>query len=233
MSLAGIFFVRQTIAMSILLHSLIYIKNRNFLFFFLIVIIATLIHRTAIIFLITYPLFYRHFKLRQIFLIICLTLFLGLFFNRFIINILSNLNLGIISAKINVYLSLGSDESYTTYSSTTVLLRGLLNRLFLIGIYLIILNKIRKNNPFLNGLINLNLLGVILYVLLTPISFSLGRVSVYFDIIQIFILPYLIKYSNKPTRKLLLIFLTLYLGLRLYTIVSSYPEAYIPYKTIF
>ena len=126
----------------------------------------------------------------------------------------------------------GSDESYGAYSSAVVLLRGLINRSLLIAVYLIILNKIRRNKPLLNGLINLNLLGVIFYVTLSPIAYSLSRVTVYFDIMQIFIIPYLFKYANFQTKKILFVLFTLYLAFRLFIIVSTYPDEYIPFKTI-
>lgn len=232
MSLAGIFFVRQTIAMCILLCAIPYITQRNKAKFIIIVILATLIHRTAIIFLISYPLFHYRLKLRTIIVVITIAIFSGIIFKKLVINILSNLNLGIISLKINAYLMKGSDESYGSYSSAVVLLRGLINRSLLIAVYLIILNKIRINKPLLNGLINLNLLGVIFYVTLSPISYSLSRVTVYFDIMQIFIIPYLFKYANFSTKKILFIFFSLYLVFRLYIIVSTYPEEYIPFKTI-
>ena len=74
--------------------------------------------------------------------------------------------------------------------------------------------------------------NTIFYVILTPISFSLGRITAYFDIIQIFILPYLLKKSNYYTKHIFLIILTLYLGFRLFIIISSFPDEYIPYKTI-
>jgi len=144
---------------------------------------------------------------------------------------LGELGLGIISAKVNAYLDAGTDDNATTFSTTGVLIRGLINRAFLIIVYLSILNNERKNNVILNGLINLNILGIILYVILTPIAFSLGRITAYFDILQIFIIPYLFINSSLKTKCNLLFLLSLYLGLRLYTAIAAFPEEYIPYKT--
>lgn len=232
MSLAGIFFVRQNIAMCILLCAIPYIINRKFIKFCLVVIIASLIHRTALFFLIAYPLFYKYYDLKRILFLLIFFTIIGIAIGKILIIYLSSLNLGIITAKLNAYLLAGSNESYTTYSATSVLIRGLINRSFLIVLYLSILEKYRIKDKILNGFINLNLLGVIFYVILTPISFSLGRITAYFDIIQIFILPYLLKKSNYYTKHIFLIILTLYLGFRLFIIISSFPDEYIPYKTI-
>jgi len=231
MSLAGIFFVRQNIAVCILLCSIPYILKKEKYKFLLIVFIAFLIHRTSIVFLIAYPLFHKYYKIKTIFFIITISTIIGISFGKLFLMLLGSFNLGIITEKLNAYLSMGTTENYTTYSSTSVLIRGLVNRAFLIILYLSILNKIREKNIILNGFINLNLLGVVLYVILTPIAFSLGRITAYFDIIQIFIIPYLIKASSYQTKHIIMFILSIYLSFRLYTIISSFPDLYIPYKT--
>jgi len=231
MSFAGIFFVRQNIAMAILLCSLKYIYEKKIIPFILIVIIAASIHRTAIIFLIAYPFFYKFYKLKSIILVTLLASIIGITLGKLMLTFLGELGLGIISAKVNAYLDAGTDDNATTFSTTGVLIRGLINRAFLIIVYLSILNNERKNNVILNGLINLNILGIILYVILTPIAFSLGRITAYFDILQIFIIPYLFINSSLKTKCNLLFLLSLYLGLRLYTAIAAFPEEYIPYKT--
>lgn len=233
MSFAGIFFVRQNIAMAILLCSLKYLYEKRLLPFIFIVIIASSIHRTAMIFLIAYPFFHKFYKLKSIILISLLASIIGIALGKLMLSFLGELGSGIISAKINAYLDAGSDDNATTFSTTGILIRGLINRTFLILVYVSILNNERKDNTFLNGLINLNILGIILYVILTPIAFSLGRITAYFDILQILIIPYLFINSSLKTKCNLLFLLSLYLGLRLYTAIAAFPDEYIPYKTIF
>lgn len=233
MSLGGIFFIRQTIAMSILTYSVVQIINKRKTTFIVLVILATLIHRTSIIFLLAYPIFYKQYSLKRILLLIFISITIGFIFSKLLLIFIGNLGLGFISAKINTYLDAGSEENYTTFSSTGVLIRGLINRSFLIFIYMYMLNKIRANDIILNGLINLNLFGMILYTILTPIAFSLGRLSAFFDILQIFILPYLFKNHSLRTKGSLLTLISIYLLFRLYTAVAAFPDAYIPYTTFF
>lgn len=233
MSLAGIFFVRQNIAMAILLCSLPYIIDRKPFKFCIIVFMAFLIHRTALIFLIAYPCFFKYYELKTIIIFLFCAIGVGLFLGKLFLGMMSGLELGIVSLKINAYLNMGVEDNSTTFSTTAVLLRGILNRVFLIIIYMSLLNRKRKTNYVLNGLINLNLLGIILYVILTPIAFSLGRITAYFDIMQILILPYLLNICTLRTRCGLMVFLLLYMVFRLYTILAAYPDEYIPYKTFF
>ena len=231
MSFAGIFFVRQNIAMIILLCSLKYIYERKIIPFIIIVCIASLIHRTAIIFLLSYPIYKYYYSLKFIIVSVLITTLLGLFLTKLMLNMIGGLGLGIISAKINAYLDLGENDNSTTFSTTGILIRGLINRAFLVILYLSILNKDRAQNRVLNGLINLNIFGIILYIILTPIAFSLGRVTAYFDILQIFILPYLFTKCTFRAKYTIISLLSIYLFFRLYTAIAAFPQEYIPYKT--
>lgn len=233
MSLGGVFFVRQNIAMTILIYSVIQIINKRKASFIVLVLLATMIHRTSIIFLLAYPIFYKQYSFKKILLYTIVSIVIGIIFSRLLLSLIGNLGLGMISAKINAYLDMGSEENYTTFSTTGILIRGLINRLFLIAIYMYMLNKKRTDDFILNGLINLNLFGIILYSTLTPIAFSLGRVSAFFDILQIFILPYLFKGCSLRTKESLFILISIYLLFRLYTAIAAFPEEYIPYKTFF
>lgn len=233
MSFGGVFFVRQTIAMAILLYSITYIVEKKKLPFIITVLLATLIHRTSFIFLLSYPIFYKEYSVKQIILTMSFFTIIGVACTKLLLNSIVGLNLGILSSKLGTYLAYGSDENYTNYSSTANIIRGLLNRGLLIVIYLYILNFKRKKDYILNGMINLNLFGVILYVLFTPLSASLGRITVYFDIIQIFIIPYMFRNMNIKNKLLLLNFIFLYFLLRLVTVIYSFPDEYIPYKTFF
>lgn len=77
--------IRQGIAIVIVLFSFDYIKSRKLFKFILIIIIAMLFHRTAIIFLIAYPLSFLKVNLKTGFIAFIISIG-GLFFFDFIIN---------------------------------------------------------------------------------------------------------------------------------------------------
>lgn len=77
---------RQYLAMAILLFSVEFIKNRNFLKFSIAVVIASSIHFTAIIFFAVYPLSKLKFNLKKTILLLSLGIITFLLFDK-IINI--------------------------------------------------------------------------------------------------------------------------------------------------
>ena len=94
---------------------------------------------------------------------------------------------GVIEAKINTYLELGTNDNSMSYSTSFILLKGFANRCVLLILFLFEFKEsVRKNDRLLNGLLNVYVFGTILYCSLLPLSISLARVAVYMDIVQIF-----------------------------------------------
>lgn len=234
MSFAGIFFVRQTIAMAIVLYSYKYLIHRNKRFFIALVIFASLFHRSAFVFLVAYPLSKLHLEWKTITLYIILSMSLGTVLMSLMLSCLSMFDLGIISQKIAYYSDLGESDNSTIYSTTSIIIRGGLNRTFLLLLYYLYLRYRRLNNSVINVLINIQFIGILLYFVLSPISLTLNRVVVYFDIAQILIIPYVFRYNKGIANKsaAFLIFM-LYSIFRYYTALVKYDDAFIPYKTIF
>lgn len=234
MSFASIFFVRQNIAMAILVFSVYYINKKNWKTFLGLVLIAFIIHRSSIVFLIAYPIFHKYYSSKKILFILLASILIGISIGKSLLSYLGTLGMGAISAKIEYYMEQGEKDHFSDFSITQILFKGAINRLFLFIIYMFVLNKFRKKNKLINGLINLNILGMILYFFLTPISLSLGRVTVYFDLLQLFIIPYVFYYLRDNNSKIILYaIISAYLALRLYSAIYSFQEAFIPYRTIF
>lgn len=63
--------MRQAIAMSICLFAYEEAKKRNFLKFVIIVLVASLYHRTALVFFVAYFPFYLHFRLGDMVIVLC------------------------------------------------------------------------------------------------------------------------------------------------------------------
>lgn len=104
--------LRQELAFCILTNSIIYIKNSNFWKFLLIVVIASLFHKTAILFVLVYPIFI--FLVRERFIgripqLAILIVSLLLMRNSYVENILSYLDL----------FEAFNESDYSSYNSET------------------------------------------------------------------------------------------------------------------
>lgn len=232
MNLAGIFFVRQTIALAISMYSVTFIIKKKPYLFVLFVLLSATIHRTAILFLIAYFVFWRRYSLKSLFLYTGMAAVSGWIIGMLVVNYLASLGLGEISSRLIKYLD--SDyESAMEVSNTTFLIRGLMNRAFVFGLVYIFLSKYREKDIVFNGIFNLYIFGAILFVFVTPISRELARLTGYFDMAQLLIYPYIIYRMPAKYKQSLFCLLTVFFFYRLYVVVNQFPEAYIPYKTIF
>lgn len=231
---AGMFYVRQNIALALLLVSLVFVDRKKFFPFLFFVFLASLFHRTAWIFLMVYPIYHRYYKTRTLILLTFLFVVVGLGLSKYLLSFIGSLGLGVVSKKLESYLEMGLEEGSTTISTTLVLVKGFINKAFLLFVYFVFLDKYRKIDKRLNGLMNVYLLGVMLYCITLPLSVSLARIAVYMDIVQIFISSYLL-YVQKglKSRALLFMLLTAYYSFRLYSSINMFKPAFIPFETIF
>lgn len=232
MSLAGMFFVRQTIAILILLYATKYIISGQLKKFILVVIIASLFHRTSLLYLPAYWIYSKQWKWRTLWILMLASIVLGLGISKVILKYIASLDLGIVSIKLMAYLDLGNEDNSTIYSTTGIILRGAVNRGLLFLMYWFFLRKKRSHDPIINGLININFLGCVLFCLTSPIALSLSRVTSYYDMAQVIIFPYILIKMNLKNRLILFPILLLYSSFRLYTALTSYSGAYVPYKSI-
>lgn len=233
--IAHIFNVRQTIAISLIFCSIPLIINRKFIHYFIVVLISCLIHKTAFVALPIYWLW--KVKINKNTAIICLIIccIISLFISNFIINFITILGGELFEAKLNFYLNEHSDSTFgQKYSPLQMLIRGLFNRgiLLILGFYL--LDKIRKKNYFINGIINIYYCGTIVFFILTPLSPAFARLITYYDLFQIILIPSLFLYKmKKNVRFILFIIVASYLFFRFRGVVLNYEDLYIPYNFFF
>lgn len=77
-------------------------------------------------------------------------------------------------------------------------------------------------------------IGYSLFFLLTPISVPLGRLTAYFDIFELIIIPNIyMTLKNRTIKKLFIMISIVYFYLKLFSGIYTYYGAFIPYKTIF
>lgn len=234
-SFANMLFVRQNIAVAILITSLIPVYHKNLKLFIVLVFIASLFHRTSWAFLMVYPIFNHFYKQRTIIICTIICIISGLVMSKIILTIIGSIFSGIIEKKINAYVDAGVNDNSMNYSTTFILIKGIINRCFLLIFFLFKFNEnVRGRNRLVNGLFNTYILGTILYCILLPISISLARVAVYMDVTQAFLVAYILG-TQKTVINRLLLFTTfaIYYIIRFYTYTMSYEDEFIPYKTIF
>lgn len=231
---AHILYVRQNIAIVILCLSLYYIKKQSFMMFFLLVLSASLFHRTSWIFLVCYPLFYKEYTLKNYVLILFIPFFLGTTVSEVLLPFIGNIGLGVISDKLSMYLALGTDDNTMNVSTTLILVKGFVNRIILLSIFFYCRFKLGFKNRSFVGLVNIYVLGTVLYVMFLPISITLGRIAVYMDVVQIFIIPYILQNQKGLYNRILLfnLFLLYYFS-RFYVTFIAYEEYYVPFRTVF
>lgn len=231
---ANILFVRQWIAVAILFYSIIYIKKRKFIPFLLLVILATTIHRSSIIFIFSWWIFKAKISIKWMIIWLSLSVLFSFVVQQLLNSLLGTFGGVFIQAKLNMYLS----ESYNSemneqHNFLFILLKGVANKLFVFIISIIILRKEKKEDA-LKGIINIYWAGALLYFIAIPISVSLVRISFAFDIVYIVLVAYIVKsFKKKANRVFIFAVFLLYLSLRLFQFLNStYSETFIPYKIV-
>lgn len=232
----GIFFVRQYIALAILMYSIKYVIEKKIYKFIFAVIIACMIHRTALLFLPVYFFFYRNIKIRYYIIVLLIIIPVAVYLSRVFDSISTGIVNSIIENKINNYINKSaSGETYgIELSKSTILIRGVVKRGFIILLYFLFMRKELATNGTARGLFNIYFFGTCLYILLTPLSEQLSRVCLYFDITDIFLFPLLIYKQNIKWNKLLFFTLVIvFSSIRLHSSIELRKELFIPYKSIF
>lgn len=232
-TIANIYPVRQTLAITLTLWSLQYIVNRRPAAFYLCILGAFLFHASALIFLAAYYLFHRQFSRGLL-----LTVFVGCYLLSFtmeemISGLMQNINIDFIRNRIDAYISDGDQTFGMAYSVRQVLIRGFINNSLLVFLIYFVLEHKRREDPFFNGISNLFIFGIGLGAILTAISPALARLCIYFTIFQIFIFGYIFTLRLVPLSKLIVYSaLTCYFLYRFYGVVNNYYDLYVPYKSI-
>lgn len=232
--IGSVFFVRFHVALAITLFSFIFIVDRKFWKFFICILIAFCFHRTAILFIPAYFLFNKVFTRKQLLIGMFLSFLLSAVFSIGL-NFLGHINLGIISEKALTYAEAGSDYAEEpTRSAFQIMLIGASYRvlflLLIIGFYY----DLYKENITFRGILNLYFIGMCLFIMVTPVSVSVARMSQYYEYFQFLLIPYfIIRFEFRSNRNLVLLCFGLFYLMRLKSNISFYENLYVPYKSIF
>lgn len=227
---AGIFFVRQTIAMSITTFSLFYIQERKFIKFLIIILLATSVHVSAFAFVVSYFIFNRYYSFKRLFVILLVLASIGIVFTVYIMPVFSS-ELRVFM-KVSGYLEEGMESDIGGISSVLLYCRGVASRLFSLLVISYIVKDIRLRDSFCNGLFNIYFMGMCVYLLLGAVNQTLARLAIEFEIVQIFLYPYVICHYWFKNRLILFFLISLYFFSRVVS-PGPYTNLFVPYKSIF
>lgn len=227
---AGIFFVRQTIAMSITTFSLFYIQEKKIAKFLTVVLLAASIHISALAFIISYFIFNKYYSLTRLFAILIVLALIGIVITAYIMPMFSS-ELRIFM-KVSGYLEDGMDSDIGGMSSVLLYCRGAASRLFSLLLISYIVKDIRQHNSFCNGLFNIYFVGMCVYLLLGAMNQTLARLAIGFEIVQIFLYPYIVCQYWLKNRLILFFLISAYFFSRVVA-PGPYTNLFVPYKSIF
>jgi EpsG family len=222
--------IRQGMALSLTLYAVIFVYQRRLVWFLLTIAIASLFHTSAVIFLPFYWLSRTRFRKTSylvIFMVICLLLSLPfkayilsnpLF--QYFLNLESLLHYGF-------YLEEGAEinRSISIFSIAT------LQRIVIWSFFIYNVEKIKCDERLKTLLLNGYSIAVILFVFLSFSAEFSARLSYYYKILEIIIIPLIISsQARRSNRVILLIFFSTLLFLGISRLLSAEHNGLLPYN---
>lgn len=234
-NLGNIFSVRQSIAIAIVLFSVLYIVNKKPIHFTITFFIANLFHRTALVFLPAYFLFYKNIKPKKLVICLVTSAVLGFVFSNVFSSFISTLSANSFFVEKFIMYSMDANSSYgSTMDSTTRIITSTLKKAVVLILLWGLKKKAEKVYPYYSGLFNLYFVSNFLYLFFVPISPEIAlRIVPYYNIFEYFLLASLIGLSKKWWIKLMILLLLMAYGLLKYvTGINAFYDLFVPYNTI-
>jgi hypothetical protein len=220
---------RQLLAIAICLFSIRYIISKNLKIFILFTFVAFLFHTSAIFFAIAYFL-NKDYNKYLIFIFIAFTVIIG--FTNIPLNFFNKLGPIFGEAaklKSDFYLDKGSD------SSQSLSIFGLIRRILYFIIFSLSYKSISSKYLYYKLFYNIYTFGLLIYFMFSSsLLILVNRGSLYFNIMECFLLSSFLIYYNKKWQ-LGIIFLLLFIIsiITFYQSISNYSDLFIPYKGLF
>lgn len=219
---------RQLLAVGIGLYSLIYLYEKKWWRFALLVFLAFLFHRTSLL-LLVFIFLNRNFKNSLLLIVIICSIIAG--FSSLPLKIFSlfggfNDN---VASKANSYLESAQQND------AVISIIGLIKRLAILLFFFIYRNKISKKAPKFTLIFNGYFFGLCFYfIFFQTLPVMISRGSVYFNILE----PLLISHAfflakDRKTSFIFAIIIFLYCIMTVNQSIATYPDLFDPYKSIF
>lgn len=231
---------RQFIAVGFCLYSLKYVVNRQGIKFLFLLLLAMLFHKSALIFA---PVYFmnRKWSGKVIFLVFIVVVVIasGGIINRLPLDIF--LLIGSESfEKMQIYQQRFLAEGGGATSLMFVL--AVIRRIFWISVLWISDRYVKKKDSYYFVFWNTTFVACLLYILFnnTILQIFVSRGLVYLNLMEIFLIPYVLTiFKNNAGKVIILILIlsyscmNLYKGIRAYDLPGEKNDLFIPYKGIF
>ncbi|WP_239745302.1 EpsG family protein [Mammaliicoccus sp. F-M27] len=206
-SLTGL---RQTFALTFIIISYKYLRERNIYKFIILVLLASLFHSTALVFLIAYPLVYMKLGIKHV-VVLIIAFLINILFNTQIYSLLKNF---IFNEQYEYYLNNKESLNYS----------GFLIQLSIFLFCLLFKKTSLTNSPKNITFYNLIFIGLIFQLFATNIA-VVFRISLYFSIFSIILFSNVIS-SFKDVYIKILVNIIVIVILIMYLFISGYYEGY-------
>lgn len=231
--LGDFFPVRQNLAIAITIYSIIFIVKKDLFKFLLVIIFASLFHRSAIIFFPAYWIFYRDISNKKVIVLIVLSFFVG--YTELISKIVmlfSNVDITLID-KLVAYTERGELSESANIAGPVKMLFSFSKKLVLLVVFLYIKNKIQLE--YYKGFFNFFLVSIIISLIF---GFSAPEVSaraqVFYNFIEIFLVAGILQVTEKIKYKVFIwVIIVIYCFIQYYYAIYKFYDIYVPYKSIF
>lgn len=233
-NMAEVFPIRQSLAMSVCLLSIPYIKRKKSIIHIIITIIGMQFHFSLILWLAAYPVYHAKWSVKWKVIFLILSVFIGLGgFLDLVFSVLSSTPIfGRFSEKASNYTEIGSEGMVNDQNKTISIVTGVIKRGVLLPVLFYIENKIKDKDPLFSKYMNLFVFGNVVYFIV--INFvAMQRLATVFYAFEIIILSrFLQKIEDRRTKLIWYIILSLYSLVKMSFIVGSSKIFMIPYYWI-
>ncbi|WP_371291853.1 EpsG family protein [Bacteroides sp.] len=224
---------RQFIALCLCLFAIRYIVSREIVKFLMCLLVAFTFHKSVVIFAPAYFLC-KSYPLKYYGLLLFLVIGISL---SGIINKLPLEYFALLGQDSADRMDFYADSFLKGDVSTSLVgsILAILKRSIWI-LLLLFFSKYIKKNEYYAIAFNLYYIALLFYILFnnTIMQIIVGRGLIYFNIMEIFIVPFVLTMFKNNWGKLILFFLIVFYGYtNLVKGINYYPEVFIPYKNIF
>jgi hypothetical protein len=221
---------RQLLGLAICMVSLIYLFQDKKYKFFILVFVATLFHTSSLIFVVFFFL-KKKLKPSILFLLLLISFYIGQSgLSTIIFSSLGNVIGGVSADKTSAYIEFANSNIHDEKLS----MFGIIKRIILLTLFFCFRNKLSEKVPYYNLLFNGYFVGILFYILFSKsLLIMISRGSVFFNIMEAFLLVSLIILFEKKYRAYYFVILTVVSFIYLIQSISSYSDLFLPYKGLF
>jgi hypothetical protein len=234
-TLAEVFPIRQSLAISVCLLSIPFIQKRKPIIHILITIIGMQFHFSLILWLVAYPVYHLKWSIKWKVTFLILSIFIGLGgLLDIVFSILSsNPIFGRFSEKASDYTKIGAEGMVTDQGKIVTIITGILKRGILLPVLFYFENKFKDRDAVFSKYMNLFVFGNVIYFIV--INFiAMQRAATVFYAFEIVLLCRLIQnIENRRAKIIWYIVLSLYALIKMLFIVVGGHIFMVPYYWIF